>query len=149
MAFRLFHQPLWFHATECCGASLCRFKSVPTWLGDCADRVAHARDASLQPEYSCCYQVRYRCLVVNPPGKFQFSHLGEIVKMLCQELGIYTCIYTYIYMKLFIIDVDFFYQFNLGWLHHFSQFLFMKSLKNKCFFKFSKVGRFVIGWRSG
>ena len=29
------------------------------------------------------------------------------------------------------------------------QFLFMKSLKKKCFSKFSKVGRFVIGWRSG
>ena len=65
VAFRLFPRPLWFHAAECCGASLCRFKSVPTWLGDCADRFAHARDASLQPEYSCCYRVRYRCLAVK------------------------------------------------------------------------------------
>ena len=36
VAFRLFPRPLWYHATECCGAVgkgtiVCRFKSVPTW----------------------------------------------------------------------------------------------------------------------
>ena len=34
----------------------------------------------------------------RPPGKFRFTHLGEIVKMLCQELDIYIYyIYEYIY----------------------------------------------------
>ena len=39
----------------------------------------------------------------RPPGKFRFTHLGEIVKMLCQELNIY----IYIYMMLLIIDMNF------------------------------------------
>ena len=30
-----------------------------------------------------------------PPGKFRFTHLGEIVKMLCQELNIYIYVYVY------------------------------------------------------
>ena len=46
----------------------------------------------------------------RPPGKFRYTHLGEIVKMLCEELDIY----IYIYMTLLIIDKDFLYQFNLG-----------------------------------
>ena len=59
----------------------------------------------------------------RPPGKFRFTHLGEIVKMLCQELDIY--IYIYLYDAL-----DNRYEFStLDWLlHNFSQFLFMKSL---------------------
>ena len=40
----------------------------------------------------------------RPPSKFT---VGEIVKMLCQELDIY------MYMMLSIIDMDFLYQFNL------------------------------------
>ena len=76
VAFRLFPRPLWFHATECCGASVCRFKSVPTWLGDCTDRLAHVRDASLQPEYSCCYRVRYRCSAVKSEIEAIFSCLN-------------------------------------------------------------------------
>ena len=79
----------------------------------------------------------------RPPGKIRFTHLEEIAKMLCQELDIY--IYIWIYMTLLIIDMDFLYQFNLGLIAP----LFMKILKKECFFKFSKVGRSVIGWRSG
>ena len=46
VAFRMFpHQPIWFHATECC---VCRFKSVPTWwqcgpIGAWAARLSPAR----------------------------------------------------------------------------------------------------------
>ena len=66
--------------------------------------------------------------------------LGEIVKMLCQELDIY--------MTLLIIDMDFLYQFNLGLIAQLFTVFFMKCLKKKCFLKLSKVGRSVIGWRS-
>ena len=48
----------------------------------------------------------------RPLGKFRFTHLGEIVKMLSQELDIY--IHIYIYMTLLIIDMEYLYQFNLG-----------------------------------
>ena len=34
--------------------SVARFASKVCQLGDCADRLAHARHACLQPEYSCC-----------------------------------------------------------------------------------------------
>ena len=55
------------------------------------------------------------------------AHLGGIVKMLCQELDIYIYIYD---------ALDNRYGFSTwDWLHHFSQFLFMKSLKKKKFFK--------------
>ena len=53
VAFRLFPRPLWFHATECCGAvgegtSECRYKSVPTWwswgpISACAAHYSAAR----------------------------------------------------------------------------------------------------------
>ena len=33
-------------------------------LGDCVDRLAHAWQASLQPQYLFCYRIRYRCLAV-------------------------------------------------------------------------------------
>ena len=62
------------------------------------------------------------------------AHLGEIVKMLSQELDIY------IYIAL-DNRYGFFYQFNLG----FSQFLFMKSLKF-FFFNFLKLaGLWLVG----
>ena len=53
VAFRLFPQPLWFHATVCCGVvgegtSMCPFKSVPTWwlwgpISACAARYSVPR----------------------------------------------------------------------------------------------------------
>ena len=62
------------------------------------------------------------------------AHLGEIVKMLSQELDIY--IYIYLDNR-----YGFFYQFNLG----FSQFLLMKSL-NFFFFNFLKLaGLWLVG----
>ena len=67
----------------------------------------------------------------RPPGKFRFTHLGEIVKMLCQELDIY--MYIYIFMTLFIIDMDFLYQFNLGLIAP----LFTVSFHEKFFFFFN------------
>ena len=57
-------------------------------------------------------------------------------------------IYLYIYMTLLIIDIDFLYQFNMGLIAPLVSF-FSWNLKKKCFLKFSKVGRSVIGWRSG
>ena len=68
-ALRLFPRPLWFHATECCGAlgrePVCITSKV-CQLCDCVDRLAQARHASLQPDYSYFCRVRYRCLVVRP-----------------------------------------------------------------------------------
>ena len=43
---------------ECVASKVCQ-------LCDCADWLTHARYASLQPEYSCCYRVRYGCLAVK------------------------------------------------------------------------------------
>ena len=75
-------------------------------------------------ESSTYWQVFY----YRPLDKFRFiAHLGGIVKMLCQELNIYIYIYD---------ALDNQYGFSTwDWLHHFSQFLFMKSLKKKKFFK--------------
>ena len=68
VALRLFPLPPWFHTTESFGAvgrePACVTSKV-CQLGDCADRLAHARQASLQPGYLCRYQVRYRCLAVK------------------------------------------------------------------------------------
>ena len=48
----------------------------------------------------------------RPPGKFRFTHLGKIVKMLnCYAKN---STHTYIYIYNMIIDMDFLYQFNLG-----------------------------------
>ena len=38
----------------------------------------------------------------RPPGKFRFTHLGEIVKMLCQELDIYI---LYIYIEFLAYNI--------------------------------------------
>ena len=59
---------------------------------------------------------------------------------------------TYIYICIYIwrssLSIWIFYiSSTWDWLHHFSQFLFMKIWR-KCFLNFSKVGRSVIGWRS-
>ena len=77
----------------------------------------------------------------RPPGKFRFTHLWEIVKMLWlyQELDIYTCIYIYVYMMLLIIDVDFLYQFNLGLIAPlFTVSFHEKFEEKKMFFKIFK-----------
>ena len=75
----------------------------------------------------------------RPPGKFRFTHLGEIIKMLCQELDIYI---LYIYMTFLIIDMDFLYQFNLGLITP----LFMKSFKKNVFLNFQKLpGLWLVG----
>ena len=52
----------------------------------------------------------------RPPGKFRFTHLGNIVKMLnCYaKNSTHTHTYIYIYIYNMIIDMDFLYQFNLG-----------------------------------
>ena len=62
---------------------------------------------------------------------------------------IHVYIYIYIYMMLLIIDVDFLYQFNLGLIAPLFTVSFHENFEKKCLLKFSKVGRFVIGWRSG
>ena len=68
----------------------------------------------------------------RPPGKFRFTHPGEIVKMLSGYAK--NSIYIYIYDAL-----DNLCEFSTwDWLHHFSQFLFMKSLKKKMYFKIFK-----------
>ena len=73
----------------------------------------------------------------RPPGKFWFTHLGEIVKMLCQELDIHIYVYIYIYDAL-----DNRYGFSISVQPGIDcttfQFLFMKSLKKKRFFKIFK-----------
>ena len=58
VVFRLFPRPLWFHATECCGAVGREPACVASKVCQLADRLAHVRHASLQPKYSCCYRVR-------------------------------------------------------------------------------------------
>ena len=66
----------------------------------------------------------------RPPGKLWFTHLGEIVKMLCQELD------TYRYDALDNRYGFFYIRSIWDWLCHFPQFLFLKSLrKKKLFFK--------------
>ena len=65
----------------------------------------------------------------RPLAKFRFTHLGEIVKMLCQELDIH--IYVYIYMMLLIIGMDFLYQFNLGLIAPLFSFSSCKVWKKK------------------
>ena len=61
---------------------------------------------------------------------------------------IYMYIYIYIYMTL-VIDMDFLYQFNMGLIAPLYTVSFHEMFEKKCFFKFSKFGRSVIGWRSG
>ena len=84
-------------------------------------------------------------LLLSPTRLISIYTVGEIVKMWRQELDMY--LFIYIGMTLSIIDMDFYIGSTWDWLHHFSQFLF--NVWNKCFSKFSKVGRSVIGWRSG
>ena len=74
--------------------------------------------------------------IIPHPVKFRFSHLGEIVKMLCQELDIYTCVY--IYMMLLIMDVDFLSQFNLGLIALLFTVSFHETFEKKMFFKIFK-----------
>ena len=60
----------------------------------------------------------------------------------------YMYIYIYcIYMTLLIIDMDFFYiNSSWDWLHHFSQFVFMTSLKKKVFKNSRKLaGLWLVG----
>ena len=86
--------------------------SVPNWSEMC--------------ESSTYWQFFY----YRPPGKFRFTHLGEIAKMLFQELVTHIYIYD---------ALDNRYGFSLisstwDWLHHFSQVLFMKCLEIFFFF---------------
>ena len=68
----------------------------------------------------------------HPPGKFRFTHLGEIVKMLCQELDIYTCIlYIYIWCTWYWCESV---QPGIGCTTFHS--LFSWKVKKKCFSKF-------------
>ena len=74
----------------------------------------------------------------RPPGKFRFTHLGEIVKMLCQELGIY--IYN------MIIDMDFLYQFNLRLIAPLFTGSFHEMFENIFFFFFFFKSWQVCDW---
>ena len=80
--------------------------------------------------------------IIAHPVNFdvQSDTMGEIVKMWYQDLVIYLSIYTYIYITLSIIDIDFIYQFNLR-LHHFSFFQCKKM-----FFKSSQVFDWLGKW---
>ena len=83
----------------------------------------------------------------RPPVKFRYT-AGEIVKMWCQELDIYCtyiyCIYIYIYIYIYH-PLDNRYGFSISVPPEITPlFSFFNVLK--CF---SKVGRSVIGWRSG
>ena len=69
----------------------------------------------------------------RPPGKFRFTHLGEIIKMLCQELDIYIYILT-----LLIIDMDFLYQFNMGLIAPLFTVSFHEKFEQKKFLKIFK-----------
>ena len=70
VAFRLFPRPLWYHATEWCGAvgrePACVASKV-CQLGDCEDRLSACTACYFSSqEYSCCYyRVCYRCLAVK------------------------------------------------------------------------------------
>ena len=80
-------------------------------------------------ESSTYWQFFYYC----PPGKFRFTHLGEIIKMLWQELDTYIYIYD---------ALDNRYGFSISVQPGIDcttfQFLFMKSLKKKKVFKIIK-----------
>ena len=74
----------------------------------------------------------------RPSGKFQFTQLGEIVKMFCQEL--------YIYMTLLIIDMDFLYQFNMGLIAPLFTVTFHEKFEIFFFFNFQKLaGLWLVG----
>ena len=96
--------------------------------------VSHAFSA---PNWSemCGVVAYWQYFYYRPPGKFWFTHLGEIVKMLCQELDIYI---IYIYMTLLIIDMDFLYQFNMGLIAPLFTVSFHGKFEKKMFFKIFK-----------
>ena len=99
--------------------------SVPNWLEMCV-----------------VVEVLTVLLYYRPPGKFT---VGEIVKMLCQELDIY---YQYMYMTLSVIDMDFLYRFNLRLIAPLFTVkdLFMKCLKIFFFQDFQKLaGLWLVG----
>ena len=75
----------------------------------------------------------------RPPGKFRYT-VGEIVKMLCQELDTYIIIYIYVYICIHIYDALVNrYRFSISVQPQLDcttfQFHFMKCLKKKCFLK--------------
>ena len=81
----------------------------------------------------------------RPPGKFRFTHLGKIVKMLNCYAKNSTHTHKYIYDM--VIDMDFLYQFNLGLIaplftgsfHEMFEFFFF-------FFKSSQVCDWLAKW---
>ena len=78
-----------------------------------------------------CRRIESSSIIAHPVNS-DFTHLGEIVKMLCQELDIYI-IYMYIYMTLLIIDMDCLYQFNMGFIAPLFSFFSWKVWKKKVF----------------
>ena len=70
----------------------------------------------------------------RPPGKFRFTHLGEIIKMLCQELDTHTHTYIYIYDAL-DNRYGFLYQFNLGLVAPLFTVSFHEKFEKKLFIK--------------
>ena len=78
----------------------------------------------------------------RPPGKFRFTHLGEIVKMLCQELDIYIYIYD---------TLDNRYWFSISVQHGigcttFHSFFSWKVWKKNAYWNFQKLaGLWLVG----
>ena len=74
--------------------------------------VFHTRFLS-PTDQKCAESATYwQSFYYRPPGKFRFTHLGKIVKMLnCYAKN---STHTHIYIYNMIIDMDFLYQFNLG-----------------------------------
>ena len=94
--------------------------------------VFHARFLSPTDQKYAESSTYWQFFYYRQPGKFT---LGEIVvKMFCQEHNIY--IYIYITLSI-MIDCTIFHSF------------FSSNVWIKRFFRFSKVGRTVIGWRNG
>ena len=80
----------------------------------------------------------------RPPGKFRFTHLGKIVKMLnCYAKN---STHTHIYIYDMIIDMDFLYQFNLGLIAPLFTGSFHEMFEIFFFFKSSQVCDWLAKW---
>ena len=103
VAFRLFPRPLWFHATECCGAvgrepacvasKVCQF-------GDCEDRLSActARYSPARVLTCCYYRVCYRCLAVKSIWDWMKPYLvvkisSDIVTENCCQVCVLTMMF--------------------------------------------------------
>ena len=107
--------------------------------------VFHTRFLS-PTDQKCAESVTYwQFFYYRPPGKFRFTHLGKIVKMLnCYAKN---STHTHIYIYNMIIDMDFLYQFiqsgiDCTTFHRF----FSWNVRKKFFFYFQKfAGLWLVG----